>query len=189
QFYNIFYRTSYKTSYNTFYKLLLTSNSKINTSTSHLVKMASQTNETFAAVDATADEWVTVTKKRTWNSSPPSPPSPPSRTSWNDPLPDLGPLRGRNIDVVEWLDNLTLPDDIAASIIARLVAGDDIINTTHRGKSQGGKKGGKKGGKRRGQHRQHQKSSEEEIQGPLPGWYKPPSWDVKPKRRDQKKAK
>lgn len=41
----------------------------------------------------------------------------------------------------------------------------------------------------RGQIQHHPSSVESEIQGPLPAWYKPPAWDVRPARHDFKKGK
>ncbi|TRX93029.1 hypothetical protein FHL15_006167 [Xylaria flabelliformis] len=133
--------------------------------------MANQTNEApkVAAVDTADDEWVTVAYKK----PRPPPQSWVSGFTWN--VPNKG--YGYYGDINEWVATISLPEDI----IARIVAGDYNGDKPKRGNSQGGD--------RRRQNRQPHKSIEDEIQGPLPAWYKPPSWDVKPKRRRQKKAK
>ncbi|KAI0454577.1 hypothetical protein F5B21DRAFT_475142 [Xylaria acuta] len=65
---------------------------------------------------------------------------------------------------------------------------DDI--TTGGAAGEGGealKQKPRRGGGGRGQIQQNQCRSFEQdiIQGPLPGWYKPPDWDVKPARHDR----
>ncbi|RYC59066.1 hypothetical protein CHU98_g7156 [Xylaria longipes] len=51
------------------------------------------------------------------------------------------------------------------------------------------RRGNSRGGGGRGQNRPQYRSFEHDIQGALPGWYKPPDWDVKPARHGWKAEK